>query len=254
MRYQDAVLRHARPAPPFWEVSFDVALPPQAGQFVLADFGAPIRDALYPCRLDADGFTTILPPGHPALRLLPGTPVSLLGPSGHGFSVTAQRLLLVAETPYLPYLMPLLSGAPSVVLVVEAQTRAGLPQLTQFDPHVELVLVTLDSSAGYAGPLESAASARPGQESVAGRLSELLTWTDCVCLALQVSRYPRFAEWVRRIRLVPHAGFAQAWVRAEMPCGVGACDVCRVMTRYGEKRICVDGPVLNLLDFDLSAV
>ena len=42
---------------------------------------------------------------------------------------------------------------------------------------------------------------------------------------------------------------AQALVQVPMPCGVGACDICRVGTRLGEQRTCVDGPVFDLLAF-----
>jgi dihydroorotate dehydrogenase electron transfer subunit len=33
-----------------------------------------------------------------------------------------------------------------------------------------------------------------------------------------------------------------------MPCGVGACDICPVETRQGQRHLCTDGPVFDLLE------
>ncbi len=62
-------------------------------------------------------------------------------------------------------------------------------------------------------------------------------------------RYPALATIIKRVRLQPYTDLVQAIVRVPMPCGSGVCDVCRVTTRYAEKRACVDGPVFDLLDF-----
>ncbi|MGC9467761.1 MAG: hypothetical protein ACP5HS_04170 [Anaerolineae bacterium] len=193
-------------------------------------------------------------PRHAATRLLPGTEIDILGPLGRGFRLTAfghplARLLLIAEVGMLPRLRPLYQAAPSVALVVEATTRAQLPAPTQFPPMLELTMVTRDGSAGYLGPLEAEGPTPEGLERALTRLEELLAWTECVCLACDAERYPDFASMVRDVRLQPSADFAQALVETPMPCGVGACDACRVKTRHGERRACVDGPVFDLMEF-----
>ena len=234
--------------PPYWAVRFDVAHAPEAGAFVLADLGGPLREPLFPASIDADGFTAMVPPRHPATRLLPGTVVSLLGPLGHGFHLDgATRLLLVAEAAHLPPLLPLLDAAPAVALVIEAPTRVHLPPPDRFPPTVELHLVTCDGSAGYLGPLESAEPAPAKLQRVAPRLLELLVWAERACFASTRDRYPGLASLVHAARIQPRADFAQAIIQVAMPCGVGACEVCRVPTQHGEKRACVDGPVFDLL-------
>ena len=85
MKQQTATFRFARPSPPYWAARFDVAHPPEPGQFVLADLGGPLREVLFPAFIDGTGFAAMLPPGHPATRLLPGTTLSIMGPTGRGF-------------------------------------------------------------------------------------------------------------------------------------------------------------------------
>ena len=240
--------------PPYWAVRFDVEHAPgagafiNAGAFVLADLGGPLRAPLFPASVDGDGFTTIVPPRHPATKLLPGTTVDMLGPLGRGFRLNnATRLLLVAEATQLPLLMPLLNAAPSVALVIEAPTRAQLPPPDRFPPTVELVLATCDGSTGYLGPLESEEPAPTGLERITSRLTELLLWAERACFACSRDRYPVLGALVRAARIQPGRDFAQAIIQVAMPCGVGACDVCRVPTAHGEKRACTDGPVFDLL-------
>lgn len=227
---------------------------PEAGEYLLADLGGPLREALFPSTVREEGFETVVLPGHSATRLLPGATVDMLGPLGRGFRLSSvghpiSRLLLIAGTESLPLLGPLLQAAPSVVLVVEAATRAQLPPPHRFPPTVELALVTRDGSAGYLGPLESEGGAPVGLERAYDRLVELVAWAERLCIALDPSRYPALAALIKRVRLQPHADLAQAIVRVPMPCGAGVCDVCRVSTYQGEKRACVDGPVFDLLDF-----
>jgi NAD(P)H-flavin reductase len=259
VKQQAAVFRQAYPAPPYWVARFDVVHPPAPGAFMLADLGGPLREALFPAAIDAgradtgragaaNGFSVMLPPRHPATRLLPGATVDMLGPLGQGFRLgAATRLLLVAEVAYLPPLLPLLEAAPAVALVLEAPTRAQLPPPDRFPPAVELTLVTRDGSAGYLGPLESPDPAPANLERVMPRLLELISWAECVCCACANDRYPALAALVRAARIQPTADFAQALVQAPMPCGVGACEVCRTSTRAGEKHACIDGPVFDMV-------
>jgi hypothetical protein len=80
-------------------------------------------------------------------------------------------------------------------------------------------------------------------------MRELLAWSERVCFACTLERYRDLAQLVRDVRLPPHQDVAQALVQVAMPCGAGACDVCRVETRHGEMHACVDGPVFDLMAF-----
>jgi dihydroorotate dehydrogenase electron transfer subunit len=243
MQLQEATFRGGRATPPFWTLRFAVERPPTAGRFVLADLGGAVREVLFPSAVDEGAFESVVAPGHPATRLLPGTPVSLLGPGGRGFRVEgAARLLLVAEVEQLPSLYPLLQAAPAVAVVVEAPGRALLPSPGCFPPSVELHLVTEDGSVGHTGRLEALLEEGP--------LKPLLTWADRLCSACDPARYPALARSVRRVRLQPRSDFAQALVRSPLPCGVGACEICRIPTRSGERHVCTAGPVFDLLELD----
>jgi len=253
-RRQTATLRAARPVPPSWEVRLDLDVVPQAGGYVLADLGGPVREPLFPSTVDETGFCTVVPRGHVATRLLPGAQIDVLGPLGRGFRLsdsghTLERLLLVAEVDGLQWLRPLYQAAPAVALVVEATTRLQLPSPSRFPPTLELTLVTRDGSTGYLGPLEGDGPAPAGVDRALPRLRELIAWAELICIVADPARYPALARLVKDVRFLPQPDFAQALVRVPMPCGVGACDVCRVTTRHGERRACTDGPVFDLLDF-----
>lgn len=240
-RFQTATFREAYAWPPWWAVRFALAQPPAPGRFILADLGGPLRETLFPSAIDKDSFTALVPPRHPAIDLIPGTEVDVLGPLGTGFEVgNAQRLLLVAEAAHLPPLLPLQHLAPAIALVLEAPTRAQFPPTRRFPPAVELHLLTQDGTAGMHGTLELENGDAP--------LRRLLRWADCACFSCAPARYPALARLVETVRIQPADDFAQALVRVPMPCGVGGCEVCRVQTRRGERRACVDGPVFNLLD------
>lgn len=242
-KQQTAIFREARPEAPFWAVRFELPNPPRPGCFVLADFDGPLREALFPAAVDVGGFTAMVAPRHPATRLLPGAEVNMLGPFGRGFQVEpAERLLLVAEAHTLPPLLPLLEAAPMVTLVLAAPTRALLPALHRFPPAVELHLITQDGSAGYVGTLDACHHAD-------SPLLEAVQWADRICASCEPLFYPVLAQIVRQQRLYPAPNFAQALVQVAMPCGVGACEICRVQTVHGERRACTDGPVFDILDF-----
>ncbi|OQA21513.1 MAG: dihydroorotate dehydrogenase electron transfer subunit [Chloroflexi bacterium ADurb.Bin360] len=97
---------------------------------------------------------------------------------------------------------------------------------------------------GYAGTLETC----HGADSP---LLEAVQWADRICASCDSAFYPKLARIVRQQRLNPPANFAQALIQIAMPCGVGACEVCRVQTVNGERRACTDGPVFDVLDFGL---
>ena len=248
MKHYTITFRAAHPYPPGWLLHFETPHPPAAGRFLLADLGGPLRTALFPTSRSDQGFTVHVPPGHPATQLLPGTAVDVFGPLGRGFRLSGTtRLLLVAEASLLPPLLPLLQAAPEVAVMIEATTRAQLPPVGRFPPEVELYPVTRDGSSGYLGPLESESPPPAGLERSGPHLIELLAWADRACFAVSLDRYPALAAVVRKARFHPAPDFAQVLAQVPMPCGVGACDVCRVTLPYGERRACVDGPVFNLL-------
>jgi dihydroorotate dehydrogenase electron transfer subunit len=246
MKQQTATFIAARPRPPEWEVHFEVEHCPLPGMYVLADLGEVVRTPLFPSSINDSGFSSVVPAGHPATTLLPGSQIDVLGPQGNGFNVNADRLLLIADVEHFPVLMPLLGSAASVSVILEAVSRLQLPSPQTFPPNVELILVTLDGSLGYLGPLESVEPAPDGLMRANLTLNELLSWSDQVCLAMDSHRYPGLAKIIYSERYNPRDNYAQAIVQSPMPCGVGVCDICRIATKSGEKHVCIDGPVFDL--------
>jgi NAD(P)H-flavin reductase len=246
MKQQTATFIAAQPSPPAWKVRFEVAHTPQPGMYMLADLGESVRTPLFPTAIDETGFSTFVLPGHPATNLLPGTQVDILGPQGHGFEVDADRLLLIADVERFPLLMPLLDKASSVSVILEAASRLQLPSPHIFPPNVELIMVTLDGSIGYYGPLESFDPVPAGVMRASSILVELLGWAEQVCLAIDANRYPNLATLIYNTRINPRDNFAQAIVQTLMPCGTGVCEICRITTLDGEKHVCIDGPVFDL--------
>ena len=217
------------------------------GRFVLADLGDDgyLRAPLFPARINADAFGVLVSLDHPAAALQPGAEVDLIGPLGRGFDVpeAARRLLLVADTPHLPVLLPLLETkffpknpvSLSAALLLSAPMAGELYPIRLLPPTLEIHVVTADGSAGHEGvPLDL--------------LPDLVRWADCVCAASDPADYPAMAGVVREVRIGPHRRFAQALVVPPLVCGVGACQGCAVKVARSTKLACTDGPVFDLLD------
>jgi len=202
----DALITDVEQGGPFTRVTLsvpDIAGRLAPGRFVLADLGGYLRTPLFPARIEAKGFDVLVPPGHPAAALQPGARVDLIGPLGHGFEVPTEirRLLLVADTAYLPVLLPLTRPrnqvfrkkpgfSSSIALLLSAPTAAELYPIRHLPPALEVHVVTADGSAGHQGsPLDL--------------FPDLVRWADCVCIASDPTTYPALAETVREVRMLP---------------------------------------------------
>jgi len=212
-----------------------------AGRFVLADLGGLLPEALFPARVEPERLEVLVSPDHPAASLEPGMKVSIVGPLGNGYRVpaAARRLLLAADAPHAPALLPLVppgvAGDREITLLLAADTAAQLYPLRLLPPAVEVHISTTDGSAG-----------RPGD--LVGSFAELVDWADHICIAADPVSYPLLARIVWERRIVPTATFAEALVSPPMACGVGACQGCAVATNQGVRLACTDGPVFDLLD------
>jgi NAD(P)H-flavin reductase len=248
MKQTDALIAGLDMNGPFACVTFvapDVASGLAAGRFVLADLGDTLRSPLFPARVGAENFGTLVPPDHAAARLQPGATVNVIGPLGHGFEVptSARRLLLVADTAHLPTLLSLAqpkdqlsTGEPgySAALLLSAPTATEIYPVRLLPPALEIHIVTADGSAGQG-------------RSLTDLFPDLARWADCICIAGRSDIYPALAHIVREVRLGPGPGFAQALIVPPLVCGVGACQGCAVETAHGTKLACTDGPVFDLL-------
>lgn len=224
------------------------------GQFVLALLDRYLRTPLFPtvpaaARAAADAgandtpeeVEVLVPRDHPAAQFASGTTVNLLGPLGHGYAVGphTRRLLLVAQVRRLPVLLPLalqaLAQEQSVALLVESPSVSNMLPIRLLPPALEVRLVTQDGSAGQQG-------------TAVDLFPDLARWADCICLADDPQRYPRYADLVHQVRVGPARGLAQALVLPPLACGVGACQGCAVATKRGMRLACSDGPVFDLME------
>ncbi len=251
----DALVTAVEQHGPFTQIVFasaTIAAGLASGRFVLADIDGYLRTRLFPSRIDATSFDILVPPDHPAAALWPETRVNLIGPLGRGFEppATASRLLLVADTPHLPALLPLTQArnqassprlrdkpdlSPSTALLLSAPTATELYPMRLLPPALEVHLATADGSAGHHG-------------SALDLFPDLVRWADCVCVAGDPASYSALAEVVRQVRIRPDRHFGQALVAPPVVCGVGACQCCGVEVARGIKLACTDGPVFDLLE------
>jgi len=183
-------------------------------------------------------------PAHPAAALVPDQRINLIGPQGHGFRVSpdSRNILLIASTPYLPVLLPLITqcaeARQNTALVLATPDAAASPfPLSALPPSLEIYIVKKDDPAGSA-------------RSTADTLAQLAEWTDCICIADEPAGYPGLARTLRENRLRPSHSLAQALVVPPIVCGTGACQGCAVATKSGVKLACTDGPVFDLLELE----
>lgn len=220
------------------------------GQPVLVKAGPALspylRRTLYPVALGADDFTLRIAPsadwGDAWLRVAPvGAELDVLGPVGTGFALDdgIRNLLCVGEGEAAWRLLPLVAWADAagiaVALVVGAtSTRVGLPA-ARLPAGVEYHLVTSDGSPNVARPLLST-------------LSDLLPWAEALAASASLDFYSGLADTVRHARFALSRGFAQAIYPAQFLCGSGACQGCVADVAGGRRRVCLRGPVFDLVD------
>jgi dihydroorotate dehydrogenase electron transfer subunit len=178
-------------------------------------------------------------PGYAWLAEQPaGVIINLTGPYGNGFPLLplTRRLLLIADAPHLGVVLPLMD---------EALDRGSQVSLLLLDEGGQ----TFDVDLLRAG-LPLAVEVHHVREGE-GRegLADGLRWCDQVCIAAGSTQLPALAEAVRRVRIRFDAGFAFAFVDADLACGYGACLACVVPLASGNlTRACVHGPVFDLLE------
>ncbi len=222
----------------------------QPGQAVLISSGwgldPYLRRTFYPIAIDEERFTIRLPldgdRGRAWLRLATvGVELDSLGPVGKGFSLPAQarRILCLGQGDAAWTLLPLVQSASArgyaVTLAVEAMTRRQLIPTAMLPVSVEYHIATTDGSAGRKGDLRSL-------------LPELLPWADAVMAAADRAFYRHLGQRIEEARVLLPRGFAQALYQMDFLCGTGACQACAVDVAGGRRRVCLRGPVFDLLD------
>ena len=220
------------------------------GRAVLVQAGpgqAPyLRRTFYPVSIGPDTWTLHIPPsgdwGHAWLRSVqPGAEVDCLGPVGNGWQAMqgVRNLLCVGEGEFAWSLLPLISWADAaglaVAFVAGASTARDTIPASRLPPGVEYHLVTADGR-----PL-----VRP---TLLDTLSDLAPWADLLAAAGPNALYAPLADTVGAARYGVAEGFAQVLYETSFLCGSGACQACAADVAGGRRRVCLRGPVSDLVD------
>ena len=228
----------------------DLARQLHPGQAVLIQTGWSLdpflRRTFHPIAIDEATFRIRLAPdadrGRAWLRMAAeGTEVDALGPVGQGFTLPdhARRFLCLGQGDAAWALLPLVRAASArgvgVALAVEATTQRQTIPARDLPLSVEYHVATLDGSAGRRGDL------RP-------LLPNLLTWADAVMAVGGMDFYRLLARAIEDARVILPRGYAQALYQTDFLCGFGACQACAADVAGGRRRVCLRGPVFDLVD------
>lgn len=222
-------------APGVWEMSLagDTSPITAPGQFINIKLdGFFLRRPISVCDWDGQGLTIIykvVGKGTAAMRAMqPGQELDVLSGLGNGFDVTkcGQRTVVIGGGAGVPPMYGLAKRllaagkAPSAVLGFNTESEIFYED--QFRKlGIETVVTTVDGSYGQKGFVTDA-------------LPETYDYF-CACGPLPM------------LKAVYNASSTSGLLSFEerMGCGFGACMGCSCKTKYGNKRICKDGPVLE---------
>ena len=222
-------------APGVWEMSLagDTSPITAPGQFINIKLdGFFLRRPISVCDWDGQGLTIIykvVGKGTAAMRAMqPGQELDVLSGLGNGFDVAkcGQRTVVIGGGAGVPPMYGLAKRllaagkAPSAVLGFNTESEIFYED--QFRKlGIETVVTTVDGSYGQKGFVTDAL---PGTYDY-----------FCACGPLPM------------LKAVYNASSTSGLLSFEerMGCGFGACMGCSCKTKYGNKRICKDGPVLE---------
>ena len=204
------------------------------GQFVnLKLDGFFLRRPISVCNVEGDALTLlykVVGAGTEAMsKMEPGTKIDILTGLGNGYdtAVSGERPLLVGGGAGVPpmYLLArrLIAEGKLVTVILGFNTKAEIFYKEEFEKLGARVLVaTVDGSAGVKGFVTDA-MADAGD----------YTYT-----------YSCGPEPMLKALYNKSVTSGQYSFEERMGCGFGACMGCSCKTKYGNKRICRDGPVL----------
>ncbi|HTK07613.1 MAG TPA: hypothetical protein VL485_10630 [Ktedonobacteraceae bacterium] len=157
-----------------------------------------------------------------------GTLLEVLGPTGHGWSLssTVRNLLLIAEERQLASLTFLAQEALlqeiAVTIVYQCQSVEEAYPPALLAPEVEYHVVT---------------------DTLISGIAPYLSWSDATCCSVSHETALALYNRYERIR---SKHFAQVTAEGHFLCGMGLCLLCDVETRSGFRLLCREGPVFGL--------
>lgn len=250
MKSHFVTLTETRPLWGDWQLlAFDapeLARSIRPGQFALArdpsTLDPYLRRTLWLYEIRESRISFILNAHDPlALRARVGDTLDLLAPLGHAltFELSAKHILLAGQTSQAPTLhCPAKSCSAGVApLIAIAHDAVKLGK--------EVVVVTRGET--FPSHLWSPEIELRNDESFD---SELIAWADAVIAGGTEGFYRELSDAIRAVRLRIPPGFAHVWLDMPMPCGTGICYACAVDTSRGIRLACIDGPTLDLVQWE----
>lgn len=166
-----------------------------------------------------------------------GEGIDLLGPLGKGFTVSSQRLLLVAGGAGIAPLIFLAEKAAAdgriATMLLGARAAAQVYPPNLLPPVITPVISTEDGSLGQRGLVTD----------LLADIDESHYGTEQIFACGQLSMYQAMANiaWLKEKPV-------QISMEARMGCGFGVCAGCTIETKQGLKLVCKEGPVFELSD------
>jgi hypothetical protein len=200
-------------------ISCPPELIPAPGQYLLAHANASpdlLPVPLFSSRSTPNGFRSAPLPSH---RWLPGDPLMLRGPIGHGFALplAARKIALIAcdDSPArLRGLIPAALKQGAEIVLVSDSSIEDLPEIIEIQPLKAML--------------------------------EILQWADYAALDVARENLHGLREMLGEQDQAGLKSETQVLVHAAMPCGALAeCGICAVTIRHEWKMACKDGPVFN---------
>jgi len=222
----------------------EIAREARPGQFAMIGFNSPLYDPFLrrPMSFSHSEFgriefiIKIVGWGTALLAdLSPGVFIPIMGPLGNGFQNPIGRAILVAGGTGLAPMSFAAEKWKETTLLYGESCEGSICDLHNY--HCEAVVVTEDGSCGETGlvtdylarELEKA----PGTVYACGPIP-MMAATAAIADSFGLKCYIS--------------------LEARMACGVGACAGCAVLTKYGYKRVCADGPVFDANHIEWEAL
>jgi NAD(P)H-flavin reductase len=220
-----------------------LAVAARPGQFVMLRAGPGLdpylRLPLPIHRLAEEGlalYATTADAAYPYLADLGlGARLDLLGPFGREVLApyAGANLALVGQGQAIAPLLALLDGdwgAAQLVTTVATERQA----------YPAALLPANVAHASFAG--------RRGEGAFWATVEEAARWAGAIYLSGTPAFYRQARGVIERARIVTPPGLAQAWIWRDLACGAGHCGACLTPTRRGPRRVCSEGPFLDLAD------
>lgn len=219
----------------------------EPGQFVMVHCSVEGMDPMFARafsyhRIDGDRFAILYNVVGKGTRWLaqtmPGDPVRIYGPLGHGFRYPdyAANLLFVGGgvgvAPLVDCAERAIRAGHQVVVMMGARSERFLLDASAFPKEAEYVVVTEDGSAGPKG-------------FVTQHLGEYQEWANRIYAC---GPNVMFESLANTLRFNGRRQQPEILMEENMPCGWGMCYGCAVFTKHGVKLCCKDGPRFNLFD------